>query len=203
MLIFAVETCLSVVYWPGHPGHSNLLWIWMLGGGAWHHMGQSHWHVACSGDTWPWQCTRVQWHQLVPGPGYNSLILQANGCHSQRKSKLSIWNWILNSHSNLTILQRKPSFISSRSNDVGKSDIDQVWVTSSTNIIPLRSICPSLSSHQSHKQKREREAKNNHPHPGHHQHNHMTNSSLRSIINNLWVDKIWFLITKCIFQNPM
>ena len=75
---------------------------------------------------------------------------------------------------------------------MGKSDIDQVWVTSSTNI-PLWSICPSLSSHQSHKQKREREAKNNHPHPGHHQHNHMTNSSLRSIINNLWVDKVWFL----------
>ena len=59
----------------------------------------------------------------------------------------------------ISLLQRKPSFISSRSNDVGKSDIDQVWVTSSTNI-PLWSICPSLSSHYlvtSHTQTKEGE----------------------------------------------
>ena len=108
MLIF-VETCLSVLAGPDHRGHSNL-WVMMGGGGggAWHHM-ESHWHVACSRDTWPWQCrTRATRDSLQQRrrDSDHSLILQANGCHSQRKSKLSIWNWILCSYKLTTACEK-------------------------------------------------------------------------------------------------
>ena len=146
MLIF-VETCLSVLAGPGHPGHSNL---WLMvgcgggGGGAWHHM-ESHWHVACSRDTWPWQCrTRVTRDSLQQLPGSTP--------HSSSRLTGAIvrgnQNWVseIEFYAHTSSLLRKLSFILSRSNDVGKKDIDQVWVTSNTNI-PLWSICPSLSRH--------------------------------------------------------